>query len=133
MGVPSLLGLTTDVSPSILDLEYPILDIAGSPSSKLLWVSLDLQHGQKPAPSGDTALRCFEQHDSGLLFPCTPTALHIAAQCARSTTDGEPYPQASILYPEIGLLSKDPYQNPFGQNEDGDGPAGAEDEAAEGT
>lgn len=92
-------------------------------------MTLDLQHGQKPASTDDTALRCFEQDNDGALLPCAPVALTIAAQCARSPTDGEPYPQASILYPEIGLLSKDPYQNPFGQNEDGDGAAGADEEA----
>ena len=108
--------------PQVIKLHHPVLDITSNATVQHLFVSLDIATTPSAEPSAPTeekasssttpAVRCFAlaMDGSGRLEPVDnhPALASLNTECSIPVTDAEPYPDHNSLYPEIGLLSKDP-------------------------
>ena len=112
----------TPESPQLIKLHYPVLDITSNATAPHLFVSLDVATTSSAEASASTeanaslsatsAIRCFAlaRDGSGRLESVDdhPALAALNAECSIPVTEAEPYPDHNSLYPEIGLLSKDP-------------------------
>lgn len=113
----------TPENPQLIKLHHPVLDITSNATTPYLFVSLDIATtSSAEESSGSTeesassstisAIRCYAlaKDGSGRLEPVDdhPALAVLNAECSIPVNEAEPYPDHNSLYPEIGLLSKDP-------------------------
>ena len=113
----------TPENPQLIKLHHPVLDITSNATTPYLFVSLDTAAtSSAEESSGSTegnassstisAIRCYAlaKDGSGRLESVDdhPALAALNTDCSIPVNEAEPYPDHNSLYPEIGLLSKDP-------------------------
>lgn len=99
--------------PRLILLDTPVLDIAANAHASLLWVSKSI--AEIDSASADAQFVQVMQVDaSGKLVLCEHSTGSTLNACALATSAETPYPNTMTLYPDIALLSKDPYGDRIG-------------------
>lgn len=99
-----LLGTSTTASTSLLDLTYPILDIAPSPSTPdSFFVSLDIHRGASPSPTA-APLRQVSIASHSLSLVSSEAADSVISKAASLETEQKKLPNVASLYPVLSLL-----------------------------